>query len=80
MTHRCHARGCNVAVPPKRLMCRRHWFMVPREIRNRVWATYSPGQEITKTPSSQYLDAAFAAIEAVAKAEGRSQGQSPEPA
>ena len=68
--HLCHARKCNVGVPPRLLMCRRHWFMVPRELRARVWATYVPGQEITKTPTLEYLDAANAAIKAVAEKEG----------
>jgi hypothetical protein len=35
--------------------CKPHWFRLPREIRNRIWATYKPGQEVTMTPSASYL-------------------------
>ena len=31
---------------------------LPKRLRNRIWATYVPGQEITKTPSEAYLKAA----------------------
>jgi len=68
--HLCHARQCQTAVPPKRLMCLKHWRMVPRALQRRVWALYRPGQEITKTPTPEYLEAARDAVEAVAKAEG----------
>ena len=30
----------------------------PKHLRDRIWATYRPGQEITKTPSPAYLEAA----------------------
>ena len=46
-------------------MCRRHWFMVPKVLRDEVWATYRTGQEITKDPSEEYLDAMLAAVNAV---------------
>lgn len=69
--HRCHARGCNTPVPPKLLMCRRHWFMVPPALRDRVWATYRPGQEEDKRPSVAWMEAADAAIRSVAEREGR---------
>lgn len=61
--HRCHAKGCTLKVPPERLMCKRHWFMVPRYLRDRIWATYQPGQCDTKDPSPEWLKAADAAIE-----------------
>lgn len=68
--HTCHARGCAKEVPPKLLMCIRHWRMVPRDLQKAVWREYRPGQERTKTPTTAYLEVAFQAIEAVAKAEG----------
>lgn len=67
--HRCHARGCTVATKPEMLMCRRHWFMVPKPLRDRVWATYRPGQCDDKDPSAAWLDAADAAIAAVTASE-----------
>ncbi len=70
MAHTCHARNCTRAVPPKMLMCRQHWFTVPRPLRDAVWATYRPGQEVDKDPSPEWIEAADAAIDAVAEREG----------
>jgi hypothetical protein len=70
MKHTCHARGCEVAVSPRMLMCRKHWRMVPRRLQAAVWDTYVPGQERRKDPTPEYLDAALAAVAAVAEAEG----------
>lgn len=67
--HTCHAKNCTKVVPPRLLMCLKHWRMVPRELQHAVWATYRPGQEVDKKPSRAYLDAARAAIEAVAAKE-----------
>jgi hypothetical protein len=67
--HTCHARGCSTSVPPRMFMCRRHWFMVPRAMQARIWATYRPGQERTKDPSLEYLDAAMDAVNHVADLE-----------
>lgn len=68
MPHLCHAKGCQVAVPPARFMCWRHWHQVPEALRKQIWITYRRGQEIDKRPSASYLAAAAAAIEAVANA------------
>lgn len=70
--HLCHAKACQIEVAPRLLMCGRHWRMVPRALQRAVWATYRPGQENTKDPTPEYLDAAQAAIDAVARREGRS--------
>lgn len=69
--HHCHAEGCTTHVPPRLLMCRKHWSMVPRPLQAAVWDAYVPGQEQRKDPTSMYLDAARAAIEVVADKEGR---------
>ena len=60
MPHHCHWPGCPREVPPKLWGCKAHWFRLPLELRNRIWQTYVPGQEITKTPSAEYLEAAQA--------------------
>lgn len=62
MPHTCHADGCTMPVPPKMFMCRTHWFKLPKRLRDRIWATYRPGQEIDKRPSLAYLEAAKNAI------------------
>lgn len=59
--HTCHWVGCTTAVPPKMFACKAHWFKLPKPIRDRIWATYRPGQEVTKDPSPAYLEAAMAA-------------------
>lgn len=63
--HTCHAHGCTAEVPPKLLMCLKHWRMVPKALQRAVWATYRSGQEIDKQASREYLEAAKAAIDAV---------------
>ena len=70
-SHGCHATACRVAVQPEMLMCRRHWFTVPKAIRDRVWATYRSGQCDDMNPSAEYCEAAKAAVVAVAIREGR---------
>ena len=69
MSHTCHAIDCTKKVPPRMLMCRKHWFMVDKPLRDRVWETYISGQEITKDPTHEYLKAAEAAIVCVMKIE-----------
>ena len=76
MTHTCHWPGCGKAVPPAMWGCRQHWFALPKRLRDRIWATYRPGQEIDKRPSETYLDAAKAAQDWIREqypATGRSQ-------
>lgn len=65
MSHTCHVPACKVVVPPKFLMCRKHWNMVPKAVQSRVWLYYRPGQEEDKNPSPTYLQAAKAAVAAV---------------
>jgi hypothetical protein len=71
MSHHCHARGCTVSVPPEMLMCRNHWYKVPKKIRDAVWRTYRPGQCDDMNPSENWHRAADAAIGHVAWRECR---------
>lgn len=71
MSHHCHAVGCTTRVPPKLFMCRTHWYMVPRPLRQAVWATYRPGQESDKRPSWEYLEATEEARRFVAELENK---------
>jgi protein-disulfide isomerase len=68
-THRCHAERCKTPCPPTRLMCTRHWAMVPYHLQKQVWRFYRIGQETDKQPSAAYLEAAKDAIAAVSRAE-----------
>jgi hypothetical protein len=58
-------------VAPRFLMCGRHWRMVDSYLQSDVWAHYVPGQELRKDPTMEYLRAAQAAIDCVARKEGR---------
>lgn len=70
MAHHCHAIGCEIAVPPERLMCKSHWFMVPAYVRSQVWSSYRAGQCDDMRPSGSWMIAATRAIVAVAVREG----------
>lgn len=66
--HKCPARDCAAAVPPRKLMCPRHWYMAPRKLRDAVWAAYQDAG----TGSPEHRAACAAAIGAVnAKIAGR---------
>jgi hypothetical protein len=56
--HHCHWPGCGKQVPPAMWGCKAHWFKLPKALRDKVWATYRPGQEDTQTPSREYLGVA----------------------
>lgn len=65
--HHCHWPGCDEDVPPATWGCRKHWYMLPKELQRRIWATYRPGQEISKTPSREYVEAARAVQDWIAE-------------
>lgn len=70
--HPCTAKGCTTTVGADRLMCPRHWSLVPADLKLRVWATYRPGQSAgSATP--EWFIAADAAIAAVARLERKGQ-------
>lgn len=53
--HHCHWPGCEKQVPPAMWGCKQHWFKLPAYYRNLIWSYYSPGQEVTGTPSAEYM-------------------------
>lgn len=65
--HTCHWPGCNRQVPPAMWGCGKHWFLLPKTLRNRVWAAYRPGQEKDGNPSAEYLKVAREIQEWIAK-------------
>lgn len=71
MKHLCHAEDCDVEVPPRIFMCKTHWFMLPKQLRDALWAEYVPGQEIRKDPTREYLNVTRRCINFVAAKEGR---------
>jgi hypothetical protein len=58
MKHTCHWTGCKKEVPPAMWGCSQHWFALPKLLRDKIWAHYRPGQELSKTPSAGYILAA----------------------
>lgn len=54
--HDCAAPGCRQPVPDSRLACRTHWYALPKDVRDRIWATYVPGQTAA-TMSDDYAQA-----------------------
>lgn len=54
--HRCHWPGCEEQCPPAMWGCRRHWFSLPKRLRDAVWREYRPGQEQDGAPSAAYLE------------------------
>lgn len=61
--HSCEAEDCAKIVPSAMLMCKRHWFMVPKDLRDRVWAGYHRGMD------DEYHVAVAAAVDAVRRCE-----------
>lgn len=56
--HHCHWPGCTRQVPPAMWGCKPHWFTIPKALRDRIWRTFKPGQEVNGTPSADYVAAA----------------------
>lgn len=68
--NKCAAVGCGAKISPQLLMCRKHWFIVPKSIRDRVWANYVRGQEKRLDATDAYMAAYHEAVAAVARREG----------
>jgi hypothetical protein len=56
--HTCHWPGCRTQVKPAIWGCTFHWYKLPKHLRDRVWATYRPGQEVDFNPSENYVKVA----------------------
>lgn len=55
----CPIDGCDVEINTLQLlMCREHWFMVPRELRAEVWAAWRGRQSAGLSASPDDYDAA----------------------
>lgn len=61
--HICHWPGCKKQVPPALWGCYPHWMKLPKHLRDQIWRTYVPGQEVTMSPSKDYLEVAKAVQE-----------------
>ena len=62
VNHECPADGCDRDVSADMLMCRGHWYMVPKPLRNAVWNAWRGG---AGAGSAQHTAAINAAIRSV---------------
>lgn len=53
--HHCHWPGCTAQVAPAKWGCMKHWMRLPKYLRDKIWATFRPGQETNWTPSREYV-------------------------
>jgi hypothetical protein len=60
---RCPIPGCLSQIDPTRLMCRDHWYLVPKQIRDRVWATWQSGQRAFSPEHKEAVRKAIAACQ-----------------
>jgi hypothetical protein len=56
--HECHWPGCQQQVPPATWGCKPHWYRLPKDLRDRIWRAYRPGQEKDGRPSRHYVEVA----------------------
>lgn len=64
--HRCPADGCSLMVNTDKLMCYKHWKLVPEDIQKKVYRTYYAKQRNgTQANEQAHYDAMQEAIEAV---------------
>ncbi len=65
----CPVAGCEDRRRPYQMMCRRHWFRVPKDVRDRVWRT-------VKKLGKDYMDARVEAILAATLWQPKIRGKS----
>jgi hypothetical protein len=58
----CPVAGCSAAIDPSRLMCRTHWYLVPRNLRDLVWVTWRSGEGALSSKHFQAIEQAIAAL------------------
>ena len=58
---RCPVPGCGDQIDRTRLMCRRDWYLVPKQLPDRVWATWHSGQGAASRGHQQAVLTAIAA-------------------
>ena len=62
LAHECPANGCPQHVRIGMLMCRPHWYMVPRPLRDAVWAAWDDGYGAETPEHRQAIHAAIRAV------------------
>jgi hypothetical protein len=62
---RCPIPRCQDQIDPSRLMCRVHWYMIPKDLRDRVWFTWRSGHGAFSGEHKDAVRRALAAVLAV---------------
>jgi hypothetical protein len=65
--NRCPNSGCGEQIDPSRLMCRGHWYLVPKQLRDRVWTTWRSGQGALGPEHREAVRLAITACQAAEK-------------
>jgi len=73
-SHSCPWPGCPQLTRASYLMCRAHWYALPFAIRERILATYRPGQTVL-TASPEYLEALHDALAYARRAALKDRGE-----
>jgi hypothetical protein len=60
---RCPVPGCGEEIDQTRLMCRRHWYLVPRPLRDETWRTWRSGRAAASPEHRQAVLAAIVACQ-----------------
>ena len=69
---RCPIPGCGDLIDSSRLMCRRHWYRVPKHLRDQVWASWRSGQGAYSREHHDAVRMAMAACRQRPRPAGRS--------
>ena len=65
--HKCAALGCTTQVPVAKLMCARHWRLVPKALQENVVATWNRRTLKDAATCEAHLAACREAMKAVAE-------------
>jgi hypothetical protein len=63
-SRRCPVLGCDCVISATRLMCRAHWYQVPKQARDRIWSAWRSGAGLFTPAYRQAVDEAIAAVSA----------------
>lgn len=61
-THECPGAGCYIRIDSDELMCRKHWYMVPKVLRTRVWQAWDNGNGAGTDKHEAAISAAIKSI------------------
>lgn len=61
--HECPAKGCDQLVPYSELACRRHWFQLPPQLRQRIGRAWRRAQKGDVDAGAEHTAAITEAIE-----------------